>query len=150
MPITSVSAIAPRRILADVPAADATLGLITLGSEVPGHTVWGAVEFGWALPQHGVNVLDSQLRIVGTGGSIELTSGRDTVSVIEARSQRRREIAQLSPANGLPEPGAIHRELDTFVSAVQSGGPSPVPTRDGLIATLAALALDASLALGSR
>jgi predicted dehydrogenase len=146
--IVSVSAVAPSGILADVPAADATLGLLQFAPDASGVAVSGAVEFGWALPQYGVNVLDGQLRIVGTEGMITLSSERDTVTLTEARSQRRHEIAALRPGDGLADPGPMHRELGAFVDAVRSGGPSPVPTRDGLAATLAALALDESARTG--
>jgi predicted dehydrogenase len=147
-PIVSVSAVAPGAVLHDVPAADATLGLLNFGPDTSGSRVSGAVEFGWALPQYGVNVLDGQLRMVGTEGMITLSSERDTVTLVEARTQRRHEIAPLSPANGQLDPGAMYRELEAFVSAIRTGSPSPVPTRDGLAATLAAIALDESAHAG--
>jgi predicted dehydrogenase len=123
-------------VAADSPAGPATYTLTTLRYE---SGALGQVEASWAHPD--ARGFTAAVEVTGTDGRLSWDYAAINGGVIHAAGQ---DPMWLDP---LGERG-FGAEVAAFADAVRSGGPSPVPVRDGFEATRTALAAQESLRTG--
>jgi predicted dehydrogenase len=144
--VASAYAVGARGILQrqyGLEVADTMLGTVEFSSGAV-----GGVEFSWALPITGTDVLDAHFEALGEDGQVLVHRHLGIIELVSRREQRRRPVDIYHLTGLQPAQSALDLEVGAFVQAVTDGRPSPVSARDGYEAMVAALALDQSSASG--